>query len=67
MDNITKFLVDEKKYSKYAIKRLVKVSWNTVHFWYCGIFKPTLEHQKELEEILKLQNARAGKNEQQIN
>lgn len=38
-------------YSKYKIGKEVGVSWNTVSLWSKNVFKPTEEHQKELERL----------------
>ena len=49
--NITKILVDEYDFSKYRIHKSVGVSWNTVLFWYKGVFKPKKRSQDKLEKI----------------
>jgi DNA-binding transcriptional regulator YiaG len=46
-----KELVDQHEFSKYQIARLVEVSWNTVSFWYKGVFQPNEEHQKKLDSL----------------
>lgn len=51
MDNVVKKLVDDKGFSKYKIASLVGVSWNTVSFWYKGVFRPSEENQKKLEVL----------------
>jgi len=52
MTNITLQLVDKYDISKYSIAKKVGVSWNTVSFWYKGIFEPTIENNNKLKEIL---------------
>lgn len=56
--NITSELVNRYKVSKYQIAKKVGVSWNTVSFWYKGVFKPKDIHNVILEEML---NANKGK------
>ena len=50
--NCTKELVDKHGMSKYSISKKVKVSWNTVSFWYKGIFKPEEHRNEKLKKIL---------------
>lgn len=48
--NYTKELVDRFKMTKWRVRKLCGVSWNTVNFWYRGIYNPNEKHQKILEE-----------------
>ena len=50
--NLTKILVEKFFMSKYRISKDCGVSWNTVQFWYKGIFTPSEENKTKLEEIL---------------
>ena len=52
-DNLTKELVDNHGFTKWEIKKLVGVSWNTVHLWYIGAFEPTNERREALNEVYK--------------
>jgi len=50
--NLVKTLVEKFFMSKYRISKDCGVSWNTVQFWYKGIFTPKLDNQIKLENIL---------------
>lgn len=50
--NDVKTLVDMYGFSKYKISKLVDVSWNTVSFWYRGIYSPKPAHQSKIMKIL---------------
>lgn len=50
MTNVARELV-ESGMSKYKIAKSVGVSWNTVHFWVLGIFKPKNKYQTKLEAL----------------
>lgn len=56
-----KELVDKHGFSKYRIAKLVGVSWNTVSFWYKGIFSPNKEHLAALQRIENDKQGKAGK------
>lgn len=53
MDNLTKRIVDKGFFSKYRIAKELGVSWNTVHMWYLGIFKPRPERNLLLTMLYK--------------
>ena len=44
----------QRGFSKYKIAQKVGVSWNTVHLWVKGIYKPKPEHLQKLNELLEL-------------
>lgn len=48
---LTRKLVEEKKYSKYKIAKICKVSWATVQLWYKGTFQPKEENLISLKKI----------------
>jgi DNA-binding transcriptional regulator YiaG len=58
--NLTKELVDSKRYSKYAIANKLNVSWNTVSFWYKGVFKPCPENQEKLMCLVETKREENG-------
>lgn len=39
--------------SKWAIAKKLNTSWQTIHMWDKGTFKPNTTHQQQLEELLK--------------
>lgn len=49
--NTTKLVIDGLKMSKYRFSKMIGVSWNTVHFWYCGIYLPSKEHQEKIDAV----------------
>ena len=51
MNILIKSLIDDYKITKYRISKTLGVSWNTVHFWYRGVYKPDEAH---LQKIVKL-------------
>lgn len=38
--------------TKYALSKKIDVSWNTVHYWEKGFWKPSQENKKKLEDLI---------------
>lgn len=55
MDNVVVELVKAHGWSKWAIAREIGVSWQTVAFWYKGVYKPKGEHQSKLDSVYRIE------------
>ena len=44
----------KKGFSKWKIAKEINVSWQTVHMWDKGIFKPTKCNEEKLSKLLEL-------------
>lgn len=53
MVSIVKEICQRRGWSKYKLAKEMGVSWNTIHLWDKEIWKPKIESQKKLEEILR--------------
>lgn len=47
--------------SKYALAKILKVSWNTVHLWERGVYKPSFIHWERILAVLKSRQKPADK------
>jgi len=45
--------------SKYQIAKVCGVSWNAVHMWALGVYKPGPEHMQALQQLHADQNKSA--------
>lgn len=53
------FLLEDKKYTKWRIKKELNVSWRTVRIWQLGYSVPTPANRKKLEELCLLASQEA--------
>jgi len=43
----------DKGFTKWKIAKELNVAWHTVHMWDKGIFKPTKENEKKLDDLIQ--------------
>ena len=54
MSSIVKEICQRRGWSKYKLAKELGVSWNTIHLWDKGIWKPQINRQKKLKELLNI-------------
>ena len=52
MGSIVKEICQRRGWSKYKLAKEIGVSWNTLHFWDKGIWKPNKKNQGKLEALI---------------
>lgn len=52
--NIRELRTELGNMSKYRLAKTMKVSWNTIHLWEKGIYKPSFVHLEKLLNLLSL-------------
>lgn len=43
---------EELGISKYHFAKMVGVSWNTLHLWERGVYKPKMVHMEKILDVL---------------